>query len=169
MERGLKVSYKTPIKHSTAGRIVDREFSINKSKLCWPSGYSAVNTGLTGERGFSSKHSIAGVVMVCVIAASYISNSWDIVGSAEVRRSPAWQRSSTITDILEENTRSSIGWDINIQIHGIRGHVYALNTSQSINTVRNTSHKQDIRVCNRTEVVVFWKQNFSEILHFLQL
>ena len=72
-----------------------------------------------------------------------------------------------ITNILEKNTRSGIGWinnwDNNIQIHGIRGHVYALNTSQSVYTVRDTSHKQDIRVCNRTEVVAFLRQNFSRI------
>ena len=68
---------------------------------------------------------------------------------------------------LEAITRSGIewinNWENNIQIHRIRGHVYALNTSQSVYTGRNTSHKQDIRVCNRTEVVTFLRQNLSRI------
>ena len=124
-----------------------------------------------------------------MIAWSSISHSWNMFGSAQVGQSTAffWGedgstevhqsqmlygghggspcRIPTTTNILEENISSSIGWinnwNNNIQMYRIRGHVYALNIIQSGYKGRNTSHKQNIRVCNHTEVVTFLRQNLS--------
>ena len=86
-------------------------------------------------------------------------------GLAEARWSTTLEGIPTTTNILEENTRSSIelinNWDYIIKINRIRGHVYILNINQSGYTGRNTSHKQDIRVCNHREMVTFLNQNLS--------
>ena len=87
--------------------------------------YSTVDTRM---KRYQSSYSAAGVVLVCMIAASNISQSWNIVGSAQVsqytsffwgedgqaeaRWSTTMEWIPSTPNIVEENVSYSI-WGIN--------------------------------------------------------
>ena len=52
MERGMKVSCKTPIKQGSAGSIVDRESAVNTSSKCkLRPAYYTIDTNSTRKKG----------------------------------------------------------------------------------------------------------------------
>ena len=138
-------------------------------RLCWSSS--------SGKRKYSSTNIIAGIVMIYMITATCIMHICDMVSppsdvvlnnykciAFNARQSPSDQWCLTSKD--EENTWFNISWDIIIPAAlSPPLHVFVFNTSQSNYTVRNTIHKQDIRVNNASTSFreAFLRQNFSEI------
>ena len=63
----------------------------------------------------------------------------------------------------EQKARSGIGGVNNTQNASVMmGHTDASETSQSVNSVRDTSNKQNIRDCNRWELVAFLSQSYPK-------
>ena len=128
------------------------------------------------KRKYSSINSIAGIVMIYMITATCIVHSCNVASLAQgvvldsykcvafdARQSPSDQRYLISKD--EENMWFNISWDNDMQFNESMQQVFVFNTSQSNYTVRNTIHKQDIRVNNDPTSFreAFLRQNFSEI------
>ena len=80
MKRGRKASSKTPFTQGNSN--TDRESAVHRnSKYRRRQAYFTIDTNPTRKMVYQST---AGLVMVCMIGTSSISQSWNIVGSAQV-------------------------------------------------------------------------------------